>query len=161
MAQAIPSIIQALRDTTQKLKKATDYQWGHMGACNCGFLAQVVTQRSPREIHTYALLGHGDWSEQLNDYCPSSGLAMDQIITELLLFGFDRDDQANLERLSDQRVLACLPNGSNHLMHNVKSNVIAYFHAWAWMLEDQWADTNPNWRRYGRRYRIQSFSRLP
>ncbi len=114
-----------------------------MGACNCGFLAQVVTERSPREIHINALRGRGDWSEQLIDYCPSTRFGMDLVIGELIEFGFGREDLTNLERLSDTQILARLPNGGSHIMHNSKVDVIAYLNAWALVLEDNWASTQP------------------
>ena len=37
MAKHTPSVIQLLRSTVQELQISTDYQWGHMGSCNCGF----------------------------------------------------------------------------------------------------------------------------
>jgi hypothetical protein len=40
MAKATPEFIQALRSAIAKLEKSDDYQWGHMGSCNCGYLAQ-------------------------------------------------------------------------------------------------------------------------
>ncbi len=46
---------------------------------------------------------YGDWNEQLNDYCPTSGFPMDELISEMMNFGFDRDDLKNLERLSDKQ----------------------------------------------------------
>lgn len=150
MAKATPSIIEALRETAVRLTKANNYQWGHMGVCNCGFLVQVVTQRSPREIHTNALLGHGDWSEQLNDYCPSTGFEMDEVIGELIEFGFSLDDLIHLERLSDPKILTRLTDRGTSLEHNSKTDAIAYLNAWARMLEDRWAQNEP----------IQSFNSI-
>jgi len=144
MAKAEIHIIQALRETAVRLEKATNYQWGHMGSCNCGFLAQVVTGRNAKDIHAAALCGHGDWSEQLNDYCPTTQLPMDQVITELQTFGFDLDDLVHLERLSAHSVCAQLPNLGIHLRHNNKQDAVTYLRAWAAMLEDQWAEELPS-----------------
>ena len=69
-----PSVIQLLRSTAQELEVCSDYQWGHMGSCNCGFLARNITPLPKNEIHSFAMQRPGDWSEQLNDYCPGSGL---------------------------------------------------------------------------------------
>jgi hypothetical protein len=80
--------------------------------------------------------GHGDWREQLNDYCPTSGLKMDMLISNLLDFGFDIDDLTHLERLSDPKVLACLPVESRNLIHNRKDHVVIYLQAMAQRLED-------------------------
>jgi hypothetical protein len=106
MARVSTHVIEALRNTTAKLEQSNEYQWGHMGSCNCGFLAQEVTHLSKKEIHTRAMMQHGDWSEQLNDYCPTSGLPMDDVISELIAFGFDSDDLKHLERLSTARAPA-------------------------------------------------------
>jgi hypothetical protein len=80
---------------------------------------------------------HGNWTEQLNDYCPTSGLLMDDLITELLAAGFIVDDLQHLEMLSDPQVLSYLPSGSKHLTRNVKSDVVAYLKAWSVMMEDK------------------------
>ena len=135
MAKPSLAVIQALRNTAQKLEVDRHYQWGHMGACNCGYLAQEVTKLSKEVIHLHAMEGHGDWSEQLNDYCPNSGLGMDQLISELTAFGFERDDLKHLERLSDPQVSLTLSN--RYLYFNVKSDVITYLKAWANLLEDE------------------------
>jgi hypothetical protein len=108
-----------------------------MGLCNCGFLAQEVTNLSKVEIHTRAMQGHGDWTEQLNDYCPTSGLAMDNLISELIRFGFDADDLMHLEKLSDGKVLSQLPLEKRNLRYNSKKDAIAYLSAWANLLEEE------------------------
>ncbi|MEP2671168.1 MAG: hypothetical protein ABJH04_19345 [Cyclobacteriaceae bacterium] len=132
MAKISIEVIQALRNTAKRISESTDYEWGHMGACNCGFLAQEVTQLTKKEIHTRAMEGHGDWNEQLNDYCPASGLRMDDLISDLLNFGFDIDDLRHLEKLSDQKVL----NGMDrHLSHNIKSDVVDYLNSMARWVE--------------------------
>lgn len=136
MAKATFEIIGAIRATAKSLGSSSYYQWGHMGACNCGFLAQQVTSLNKKEIHTAAMEGHGDWREQLNDYCPTSGLKMDMLISNLLDFGFDIDDLTHLERLSDPKVLACLSVESRNLIHNRKDHVVIYLQAMAQRLED-------------------------
>ncbi|MEQ8424520.1 MAG: hypothetical protein RIA63_07405 [Cyclobacteriaceae bacterium] len=140
MARATLQVIQALRNTGKKIEGSDDYQWGHMGSCNCGFLAQEVTRLSKKEIHARAMDGHGDWSEQLNDYCPGSGHRMDDLICDLIAFGFDSSDLIYLERLADPRVLACLPQGKLTLKHNEKGDVVLYLNTFAQMLEDEILD---------------------
>ncbi|MFN7600371.1 MAG: hypothetical protein ACK5R0_03120, partial [Bacteroidota bacterium] len=77
------------------------------------------------------------WTEQLNDYCPTSGLPMDNLISELMAFGFDSDDLKHLERLSDGRVLQQLPFEKRNLRHNSKQDAVVYLNAWARLLEDE------------------------
>ena len=135
MAKASLEIISILRNTVTRIANSNDYQWGHMGACNCGFLAQEVTHLRKAEIHSRAMQGTGDWNEQLNDYCPTSGLPMDDLIGELLNVGFDVDDLKHLERLSSIEILRSLPLEQRNLKHNVKADVVMYLQAWASLLE--------------------------
>jgi hypothetical protein len=135
MATPSLSVIDAIRKAAQRLEASAAYQWGHMGSCNCGFLAQQVTQLSKEEIHRRAMMRYGDWSEQLNDYCPTSALPIDDTISELIAFGFDADDLRHLERLSDGRVLRNLPLPERNLHHNVKRDAVKYMRAWADLLE--------------------------
>jgi hypothetical protein len=136
MARNITLVIKALRDTAHALEQSSEYQWGHMGCCNCGFLAQQITRLKKSQIHSYAMQGYGDWNEQLNDYCPTSGLPMDDLISEMIQFGFDTDDLKNLERLADKKILDSLLVNERNLYFNVKSDVIKYLNAWASLLEE-------------------------
>ncbi len=136
MARVHLQIIAALRATAAQLDSTQEYQWGHMGSCNCGYLGQEVTKMDKAEIHRRALQRSGDWSEQLNDYCPASGLPFDDIISSLIAFGFDIDDLKHLERLSDPTILSAIP-ADCHLRHNVKVDVVLYVRTWADLLEQE------------------------
>jgi hypothetical protein len=136
MANIRFELIQVLRTTALKIEKSDSYQWGHMGLCNCGFLAQEVTSLTKEEIHRRAMQRHGDWTEQLNDYCPTSGLPMDSLIDELVEFGFTAGELQHLERLSDPIVLQTIPFERRHLKHNAKKDVVLYLNAWATVLEE-------------------------
>jgi len=137
MAKPSVELIQALRNTAKRLESSPDYQWGHMGSCNCGFLAQEITKLSKHQIHSRAMQRYGDWNEQLNDYCPTSGLLMDDLISQLLDAGLDIDDLKKLEKLSDKSILDNLPSGKKHLSKNSKNDVIDYVNAWADLLEEK------------------------
>ncbi len=136
MANIRFELIQALRAAAEKIDKSNIYQWGHMGLCNCGFLAQAVTSLPKEEIHRRAMQRHGDWSEQLNDYCPTSCLPMDDLIDELVQFGFMLSELRHLERLSDPSILQSLPLEKRHLKHNYKADVVVYLNRWAKLLEE-------------------------
>ncbi|MDX1628883.1 MAG: hypothetical protein R3345_09305 [Fulvivirga sp.] len=140
MASANPKLILVLRNTIQTLGKSDQYQWGHMGSCNCGFLAQEISRLSKKQIHERAMQKYGDWNDQLNEYCPTSGLLMDDLITDMLAIGFDTNDLKHLEKLSDKNVIKYLPDSKKNLRHNYKADVIAYLKAWVAMLEDQLID---------------------
>ena len=140
MAHPSLSVVQALRVTARRLETATGlkaYQWGHMGSCNCGHLAQTVCRLDPAAIHQRALLTrHGDWDDQLNDYCPHSGLPLDDVIDQLLDAGFTHADLAHLERLSDPAVRGLLGSArANALRHNHRPDVVLYLRTWADSLE--------------------------
>ncbi|WKZ61119.1 MAG: hypothetical protein QY309_06455 [Cyclobacteriaceae bacterium] len=137
MAKASLQLVDALRKTARKLSQSSEYQWGHMGSCNCGFLAQEITRLNKAEIHRRAMERYGDWNEQLNDYCPTSGLPLDDVISEMIAFGFDADDLKHLERLSDPTILRTFPLEERNLKHNIKSDVVRYLGAWANLLEQQ------------------------
>lgn len=148
MARPSLSVVQALRTTARRLETATGlkaYQWGHMGSCNCGHLAQTVCRLAPAAIHQRALLTrHGDWDDQLNDYCPHSGLPLDDVIDQMLDAGFSRPDLANLERLSDPAVRAALGSArANALRHNRRPDVVLYLRTWADQLEAELLATVP------------------
>ena len=137
MAKPSLEIVEALRKAAKKIEESENYQWGHMGACNCGFLAQEVTKLTKAEIHRRAMERHGDWTEHLNDYCPVNGLPFDDIISELIAFGFDSSDLKHLEKLSDPNILRTFSFAERNLQHNVKQDVVKYLKAWIKLLEDE------------------------
>jgi len=141
MAKANLKLIEAIRKTIQKLENGEKYQWGHMGSCNCGHLAQELTNLSKAEIHEYALMTRsGDWADQVSAFCSKSGLHMDIVIDEMLRAGLTREDLVNLERLADPKILKSLPKKDRYLKHNKKEDVIKYFKAWSSILEKEWAN---------------------
>jgi hypothetical protein len=135
MARATLTLVDILRKTAAKLEAGNDYQWGHMGSCNCGFLAREITRLKKDEIHQRAMQRYGDWNEQLNDYCPTSRLPMDDLISEMLAIGFDVTDLKHLEKLSDPVILRALPLEKRNLKHNNKQDVVTYIRSWAGQLE--------------------------
>ncbi|WP_106566109.1 hypothetical protein [Cecembia rubra] len=139
MAKVSAELIAAFRKTIFKLKNNAPYQWGHMGACNCGNLAQQITQLSKAEIHQYAMEKHGDWNDQLIDYCPTSGYPMDLMISKMLEAGLTIDELKHLEKLSDPKVLSHIPTEKRLLIKkNNKEDVILYLETWTLVLENEW-----------------------
>ncbi|ACY15993.1 hypothetical protein [Haliangium ochraceum] len=138
MARANVDLIRALRQTAERLRGDVHYQWGHMGECNCGHLAQTITRLDKRLIHAWALEREGDWAQQVHDYCPSSGYRIDDIITAMLDLGMARDDIEQLEKLADPAVLALVRartgDERRHLRRNLRDDVILYMDTWADLL---------------------------
>lgn len=139
MARANRQLIWALTKTAARLKQGVTYQWGHLGACNCGHLAQTLTDRSKREIHEAALARVGDWGEVSVKYCETSGMAIDTIISEMLAAGLALEDIEHLENLDDPRVLKTLSlaDGRRYLKHNSRDDLVLYLEAWAGLLESE------------------------
>jgi hypothetical protein len=133
MARATVDLISALRRTAQRLSGDVSYQWGHMGMCNCGLLAQSITGLAGAEIHQSALVREGDWEQQANDYCPTSGNLIDAVLAAMFDLGVTRDDIRHLEKLSDSAVLRRV---GRYLRFNKREDVVLYMHTWADLLEE-------------------------
>ncbi len=110
MARANPELIGALRQTAERLSGDVSYQWGHMGMCNCGHLAQSITGLASAEIHQSALIREGDWEQQARD-----------------------EDVRHLEKLSDPEVVRRI---GRYLRFNNRDDLVLYMRTWPDMLEE-------------------------
>jgi hypothetical protein len=137
MAKPTAKLVNALREAANKIENGGNYQWGHMGSCNCGHLAQEITNMTKAEIHQYALRRYGDWTEQSQDYCENSGMTFDLIISEMIAAGLELEDIRHLEKLSDKKVLRQFSLEERNLNYNVKEDVAKYMRAWAKLLEEK------------------------
>lgn len=139
MARPNRRLVDALRTTADRIGSGARYRWTHMGACNCGHLAQTITDLTPAEIHEMALERAGDWTEQAIDHCPTSGLTIDHVIDQMLELGLSRSDIRDLEKLTGRAVLSRLPAGTD-LNHRHRDDVVLYMRTWADLLETQLED---------------------
>ncbi len=138
MAFASHALIDALRGTAKKLAATdTEYRWTHMGACNCGHLAQHVTRLSAADLRRMSQYKAGEWADQALEYCKTSTLPIDDVIGELLEIGLEPRDIGHLERLSDKRVLRRLPPSARHLDFRARGDVVVYLRTWASLLEEE------------------------
>ena len=136
MAYASHSLIDALRATAAKLSCVdTEYRWTHMGACNCGHLAQHVTRHSAEDLRRMSQYKAGEWADQALEYCKTSTLPIDDVIGALLEIGLEPRDIGHLERLSDKRILRRLPIGARHLDFRRRGDVVIYLRTWADLLQ--------------------------
>lgn len=135
MARPSVALVSALRGTAARLRSSVTYAWGHLGMCNCGHLVQTLCGLAPARIHTIALEGDGDWETIANAYCPTSGHAIDDVITSLVEAGLTTEDIGHLEKLDDPAILAALPGGHRWLRRNDRADVISYLETWADLLE--------------------------
>ena len=136
MAHPHPALIEALRITAQRLRTGSTYRWSNYGMCNCGHLAQTVTQLTPREIHEAAMQRPGDWGQQAREYCGVTGLEMDHIIVQLLELGLTRQDIHDLERLGNTAVIKQMDANWQSVRHHSREYVVRYLEAWAELLEE-------------------------
>jgi hypothetical protein len=140
MAQANFQLIEALRETANRLRKGATYHWGHHGACNCGNLLQVVGNYTKDEILEHAHTGAGEWSEMVEESCSISNAPAYLMISKLEKVGLTPTDIHHIEYLSDRKVLEYLNGGFRWLKRNERNDVIDYFEALANMLEEQLAN---------------------
>lgn len=144
MAHPTPELISGLRQAARNLRSGAPYMWGHMGSCNCGHLAQVLTRLTRADIHAYAMQGRGDWREQLEEYCPTSGLPLDLLAADMLQSGLTVSDLQHLERLTDPFVRAAISQPRRDaLRHNDRHDVVLYLETWAGLLENQLLESLP------------------
>lgn len=137
MANPSLELIAALRKTAQRLEEGVSYAWGHHGACNCGNLLQVVTRLTKEEILQRAHTGLGEWTELAEEYCGVTNAPIDLLLSKLMSLGLTNTDVHNLEYLEDKKVLELLPGGFRWLRRNDRNDVIAYFRAFAQLLEEK------------------------
>jgi len=139
MTKASLENISALKKAAQKLRSKERYEWGHMGRCNCGFIAKEITKLSDAEIHQLAMEKSGDWREQLREYCHQSGIAMDVIIDIMVAEGFAVSDLIQLERLENTAIRRAISPAIPQLDYNNPLHVASYLDAWACLLEADYA----------------------
>lgn len=130
-------LIQALRETANRIETGNHYAWGNHGSCNCGNLLQVVTQLSKEEILTYAQTGIGEWTELSEEYCPTTNAPVNLLISKLEKLGLTPTDIHNIEYLEDREILNNLEGGFRWLKRNVREDVVVYFKAFANVLEEK------------------------
>jgi hypothetical protein len=141
MALPTYDLISALRETANRLRSGAFYAWGHHGACNCGNLLQVVTKLSKEEILRYAHTGTGEWTELTEEFCPVTNAPLSLVISKLENLGLTPTDIHNIEYLGDKAVLNYLEGGFRWLKRNKREDAVAYFEAFAKLLEDQLLQT--------------------
>lgn len=135
MAKPTPELIDLLRRTAARLEGGASYQWGHLGSCNCGHLAQEVTSLSADELMRRAKGYAAEWNELVVDTCRDSGLPFEWVIDQLMSRGLEREDLAKLEYLSDRRVLARIPLERRRMIQRQnRDDVVLYLRAWAGLL---------------------------
>jgi hypothetical protein len=138
MARANLKLVHSLRATAARLRLGAPYKWTHMGACNCGHLAQTITQLDAEDIRRYALERAGEWAEQGLEFCPTSGYPIYLILKDLFELGLGTTDLAQLEKLTNPEVVRRLPiDVRTQLSYRERDHVVLYMQAFADVLEEQ------------------------
>lgn len=137
MATASLDLVNALRETATRLEQGASYAWSRMGSCNCGHLAQTLTQLTSVEIQAMAMEAAGDWTEQVQGYCSASLIPLEDIFNTMLEAGLTTEDIMHLERLSDPTILGTMSVQVGDLDFKQRHDVVRYLRAWAVHLEEQ------------------------
>lgn len=140
MAHPTVLLIRAFRTTAARLADGAHYKWSHYAMCNCGNLAQVITELDPSTIYEAAFERPGDWGEQAREYCPTSGRPMDVILRQMMDLGLQPEDIRHIERLSHPHVLRRIPLERKPLHHARREDCVLFFETWADMLEEKLTD---------------------
>ncbi len=147
------------------MRKDITYEWSSFAYCNCGHLAQTITGLDPKEIQRRAMRREGDWGSQARDVqpkrfpefdygdrppldegawepedvgaCQVTGTRLDEVLEQMYELGLTPADVGHLERLSGPTVRRHLGNSTDYFAHHQRENVVAYFNAWADLLEEQ------------------------
>jgi hypothetical protein len=136
MARATEYLIEKLREAASNIESGARYNWANPARCNCGHLAQCMTQLSSESIFKSAQAQQLDeWSEFANEYCPSSGAPMDDIMDLMFEAGLGLKDIHQLEYLSNKAVLKAIPGGPRYLEKGRKEHVALYMRTWAALME--------------------------
>jgi hypothetical protein len=135
MAYPSKQLIEALRETANRLRNGAHYSWGNHGACNCGNLLQVVGNMTKEEILKHAHTGIGEWTELAEESCSVTNAPYTLLIQKLEAIGLTPSDIHNLEYLEDKEVLEQLPGGFRWLSRNQREDVVLYFETFAALLE--------------------------
>ena len=135
------NLIAHLKKTLEIIENSPRYEWGNLGACNCGHLAQAITGHSRQEIHEWAMEKEGvDWSQKSKYYCPDSGYRIDDIFGTLLKAGFQLEDIHHIEYLNHPEILRHMGASKKGLARNSKKNLYDYLSAWVSLLEKMQAN---------------------
>lgn len=137
MAKASIELITALRKAASRLQSGAHYAWGHHGACNCGHLVQAVSNLTEGEIIRYAHTGAGEWTELAEEFCSITSAPYTLLMTKLDELGLTPTDIHHIEYLNDKEILQHLDGGFRWLKKNKREDAIAYFEAFANMLEEK------------------------
>lgn len=139
MARATKPLIDALRQSAERIATGNRYEWGHVGRCNCGHLVQSISRKTDTEIMRSFGPQLDEWTEHANDYCALTGTPIDDLFADLEAVGFFRDDVQHLEYLTDRTVLKRLPQDRKHLKRNRRDDVVLYMTTMAELLEEELA----------------------
>lgn len=136
-------LIDALRSAANKVEKnKTIYNWNQRQTCNCGVVAQEITNISITDLTDQMLmithLGR-TWTElsSLNT-CSVTGSSIQDILSKLDAAGLKRSDFTELEYLSNPDILKLANiNTFQPQYYENRDNFVKYARAWADMLEEK------------------------
>jgi alpha-amylase/alpha-mannosidase (GH57 family) len=132
--------IDALKKTLHVLENdLVRYSWSGSESCNCGVLAQCVTNRTENTLNHlvsaprvgFSTDNLGPWAKWAN-HCQITGIPFNDVMKTLADCGFTWNEIKHLENLSDKSIV----DFPVHVRSN-KEFVIRYFKAWIQKLENE------------------------
>lgn len=160
-------LIKALKLVINNLKNDTaNYEWNHQSTCNCGLVAQAITNLSQHEL---AELSHSmfdeldkkykdnksttiSWQLAVKEYCPLTGEPLKDILKKLFQNGLTKEDMVHLEYMTNPAILkksgirvSKFPYFGKFVgsffpikdYHSKQQNLILYLQAWVSILENE------------------------
>lgn len=106
-----------------------------MGTCNCGNLAQDITNKSKQKIHGATMQKKWGLERSTKGLYSTRKLPLDHIMSELTESGLILEDLIHLEKLSDPTI-----SEESTLSNNEKEDRILYPETGSKILENQWLE---------------------
>ncbi|MGA0059943.1 MAG: hypothetical protein ACO3RU_10180, partial [Planctomycetota bacterium] len=116
----------ALRKTADRLADGARYEWGHVGRCNCGHVAQTLTDFDDRQILRIFGQDLSEWTEHARNRCADTNRDLVALFDVLHTAGMSHEDVLHLENLSDPRILARMPDGDRDLQRCQQLRFLAF-----------------------------------
>lgn len=157
MNDARNALLAAIEHAADDIEHGAPFEWGHVGRCTVGHIAQRLAAMSDREIVAAFEQTLDQWREHAAEYfdvaigdeplattesphqkCPQVGASMRRIYRLFHLAGLDAEDIGHLEFLSDPTVLAHIPPSRRaRLRRNDARDVVLYLRTMAHLLRTE------------------------
>jgi len=146
-------LIRTLKTVIDALKKdVITYEWNSQSSCNCGLIAQVILNKTPKAVkEAFKILNDElrtpdekknnkglTWKDAVKRGCSVTGLSDYQIINSLKEGGLRPEDMVHLEYMENKAILKEAGIDTTIVQYFTKrDNLILYLEAWVRILESK------------------------